>query len=214
MEREKLDLKLEKLRDEIKLKEQELAGKIKSADGLVKKLTPLFERSRSENDPLDYIEIIKEPMQLQNRICQLIDSAEKEVLVFSKPPSLADREKILQQIELEKESLKKGVLSKCVYEIPQSEEQKQWLFEYMKLAIDAGEEARVIPEIPLKMMIFDEKVVVFILEDPLFHKPSATTQIIEHRTLAKGLKMLFETVWNQSLDSDVLIKQSDEIAGN
>ncbi len=214
MEREKLELKLDKLRDEIKQKEQELTGKIKSADGLVKKLTPLFERSRSENDPLDYIEIIKESTQLQNRICQLIDSAEKEVLVFSKPPSLADREKILQQIELEKESLKKGVLSKCVYEIPQTEEQKQWLFEYMKLAIEAGEQARVIPEIPLKMMIFDEKVVVFILEDPLFHKPSATTQIIEHRTLAKGLKMLFDTIWNQALGCEVLLKQNDDIAGN
>jgi HTH-type transcriptional regulator, sugar sensing transcriptional regulator len=200
MEREKLALKLDKLRDEIKLKEQELTSKIKSADGLVKRLAPLYERSRTENDPLEYIEIIRETTQLQNRICQLIDSAENEVLVFSKPPSLKSREKILEQIELEKESNKKGVISKCVYEIPQSEEQKRWLFEYIRLASEGGEQARVINEIPIKMMIFDARIVVFTLEDPLFHNPSATTQIVEHRSLAKGLKILFETVWNQAIE--------------
>ena len=204
MEREKLEAKLEKLRDEIKHKENELTDKIKSADILVKRLEPLFERSRTENDPLEYIEIIREPKQLQNRICQLIDSAEKEALVFSKPPSLASREKILEQIELEKESMKKGVISKCIYEIPQTIEQRQWLREYIEIASKAGEQARVTNQIPIKMMIFDEKVVVFTLEDPIFHKPSTTTQIIEHRSLASSLKILFETLWNQALDYSVL----------
>jgi sugar-specific transcriptional regulator TrmB len=202
LEREKLEGKLEKLRNEIKLKEQELSARIKSADNLVKKLTPLYEASRSENDPLDYIEIIREWTQLQNRICQLIDSAEKEVLVFSKPPALDSRDDILQQIEMEKESLERGVVSKCVYEIPKNEEQKGWLWEYITLATAAGEEARVIDEIPIKMMVFDRKIVVFTLEDPLLHKPSATTQIIEHRSLAKGLCILFETVWNQAKGID------------
>ena len=204
MEREKLESKLEKLRDEIKEKEAELDTKIKSADGLVKKLAPMFERSRSEHDPLEYIEIIREPLQLQNRICQLIDSAEQEVLVFSKPPSLASREKILEQIELEQESMKKGVISKCIYEIPQTLEQKKWLLEYIGIAARAGEQAKVIKEIPIKMMIFDERVVVFTLEDPVFHKPSTTTQIIEHRSLAKSLKILFETIWNQAEDFALL----------
>ena len=200
MEREKLEVKLEKLREEIKIKELELNLKIKSADGLVKKLTPLYERSRTEHDPLEYIEIIKEESQLQNRICQLIDAAEKEVLVFSKPPLLESRNLILQQIELEKESLKKGVKGRCVYEMPKNEDQKQWLYEYIGLATEAGEQARIADEIPIKMMVFDEKVVVFTLEDPLFHKPSQTTQIIEHRRLAKSLAILFETIWAQARD--------------
>ncbi len=202
MEREKLEEKLEKLRSEIKLKEQELTTKIKSADTLVKKLTPLYEASRSENDPLDYIEIIREWTQLQNRICQLIDSAESEVLVFSKPPALESRNDILQQIEMEKESLRRGVVSKCIYEMPKNEDQKGWLIEYICLATAAGEEARVIDEIPIKMMVFDRRIVVFTLEDPLLHKPSSTTQIVEHRSLAKGLCILFETLWDQAKGID------------
>jgi HTH-type transcriptional regulator, sugar sensing transcriptional regulator len=211
MEREKLEMKLDKLREEIKAKEEELGSKIKSADGLVKKLTPLYEASRSEHDPLEYIEIIKETNQLQNRICQLIDSAEREVLVLSKPPRLEDRDIILQQIDLEKESLKKGVISKCVYEIPKNDDQRKWLYEYITLASGAGEEARVIEQIPIKMMIFDEKVVVFTLEDPLLHKPSTTTQVIEHSSLAKGLKILFQTVWDQAQCNSDLIGNSSNI---
>ena len=214
MEREKLEDKLDKLRDEIKTKEQELGDKIKSADNLVQKLTPLYERSRTENDPLDYIEVIKETNQLQNRICQLIDSAEKEVLVFSKPPSLKYRNEILQQIELEKESLKKGVKGRCVYQMPDNEDQKQFLFEYIKLAGEAGEQARIIPEIPMKMMIFDERVVVFTLEDPVLHQPSQTTQIIEHRSLAKSLKILFETVWSEAKEAcefEMIDSEKDKI---
>jgi sugar-specific transcriptional regulator TrmB len=204
LEREKLEIKLDRLRGEIRHKEHELASKMNDADGLIKKLIPLYERSRTETDPLDYIEIIREPLQLQNRICQLIDSAEIEVLVFSKPPPIQDREKILEQIELEKESHKRGVASRCIYEIPQNEDQRRYLLEYVILATESGEQARFIEEIPLKMMIFDERVVVFILEDPIQHKPSMTTQITEHRALAKSLKMLFETVWSQAKDHSCL----------
>jgi len=204
LEREKLEIKLDRLRSEIRQRELELSEKMRDADGLIKKLTPLYERSRTESDPLDYIEIIRESLQLQNRICQLIDSAESEVLVFSKPPVYKDHEKILEQIELEKESHKRGVASRCIYEIPKSDEQRKYLLEYVTLATESGEQARFVDEIPLKMMIFDEKVVVFILEDPLQHQPSMTTQITEHRSLAKSLKMLFETVWNQAKDSACL----------
>jgi hypothetical protein len=119
-------------------------------------------------------------------------------LVFSKPPVLKYRKEILQQIELEKESLKKGVKGRCVYQMPDNEEQRQFLFEYIKLAGEAGEQARIVDEIPMKMMIFDEKIVVFTLEDPVLHQASQTTQIIEHRSLGKSLKILFETVWQQA----------------
>jgi hypothetical protein len=56
------------------------------------------------------------------------------------------------------------------------------------------------------MMIFDEKIVVFILEDPIHHKPSRTTQIIEHRSLARSLKILFETIWERADDLEMFKK--------
>jgi hypothetical protein len=62
------------------------------------------------------------------------------------------------------------------------------------------------------MMVFDRKIVVFTLEDPLLHKPSSTTQIVEHRSLAKGLCILFETLWDQAKGIDELshIRQDNQ----
>jgi HTH-type transcriptional regulator, sugar sensing transcriptional regulator len=209
-ERDRLETQLEKLRSEMKLKEAELAQSIKTADVLVDLLSPLYEKGRTETDPLDYIEIIKEPLQLQKRIIQLINSAQQEILVFSEPPTLISRQKILEQIEHEKESLQKGVISKCIYQYPDTGEQQRWMLEYIALAQEAGEQARAIPQIPIRMMIFDERVVVFILEDPILHKPSRTTQIIEHRSLARSLKILFETIWNRADDLETLKKRASE----
>lgn len=201
-EKERLESQLNKLREEIKQKENELAQNLKTADGLIDQLSPLYEKGRAENDPLDYIEIIKDSLPLQKRIIKLIDAAEKEVLVFSMPPTLISRQQILEQIEHEKESLKKGIVSKCIYQYPTTVDQKRWLYEYITLAQEAGEQARIIDQIPIKMMIFDERIVVFTLEDPIHHKPSGTTQIIEHRSLARSLKILFETIWDRADDLD------------
>jgi sugar-specific transcriptional regulator TrmB len=203
-EQERLESQLRKLREEIKQKENELAQSIKTADGLVDRLCPLYEKGRTETDPLDYIEIIKDSLPLQKRILQLIDGAEKEVLVFSMPPTLISRQQIIEQIEHEKVSLEKGVVSKCIYQYPETEDQKRWLYEYITLAREAGEQARIIKKIPIKMMIIDERIVVFTLEDPIQHKPSGTTQIIEHRSLAGSLKILFETIWERADDLDAL----------
>jgi len=203
-EKERLESQLQKLREEIRIKENELTQSIKTADGLVDQLSPLYEKGRTETDPLDYIEIIKDSLPLQKRILQLIDSAEKEVLVFSMPPSLISRQQILEQIEHEKESLKKGVVSKCIYQYPETQDQKRWLHEYITLAQEAGEQARIIEKIPIKMMIIDKRIVVFTLEDPIHHKPSGTTQIIEHRSLANSLQILFDTIWERADDLDAL----------
>lgn len=203
-EKERLESQLQKLREEIKSKENELKQSIKTADGLVDQLSPLYEKGRTETDPLDYIEIIKDSLPLQKRILQLIDGAEKEVLVFSMPPSLISRQQIFEQIEHEKESLKKGVVSKCIYQYPETQDQKRWLHEYITLAQEAGEQARIIEKIPIKMMIIDKRIVVFTLEDPIHHKPSGTTQIIEHRSLASSLQILFDTIWDRADDLDAL----------
>jgi len=199
-EKEKIEARLQKLRTEISENEQGLAEKISSAEKMVERLMPAYEKGRLQHDPLDYIEIIKEDNQLQRRVCELIDGAEKEVLGLSKPPLLEDRDKVLEQLDRETDSINKGVTSKCIYEIPKKIEQLNWLKEYIGKVSQLGEQAKVIEELPIKMLIFDRKTVIFQLEDPISFKPSTTTQIIQHKSLANSLKILFDTLWAQAQD--------------
>jgi sugar-specific transcriptional regulator TrmB len=171
---------------------------------LLQELRPEYQRSRLETNPMDYIEIIKDPYQIHKRFMQLAAEAREEILVFTKQPYSVPREQLEEQIDQETHVLKKGIRGRSIYEIPSEGEQKRWLLEIIKRAVTAGEEARVLDELPMKMAIFDSRIVIYVLEDPVSKQPSVTTQIVEHRTLAKSLKILFETFWQRAEDHRIL----------
>ena len=85
-------------------------------------------------------------------------------------------------------------------EIPTDEEEKRWLTEFTDIAVKAGEEARVLKELPMKVSVYDSKTVMFFMEDPISGKVSLTAQVIEHQAMAKSLKILFETLWEKADD--------------
>jgi len=64
----------------------------------------------------------------------------------------------------------------------------------------ASEEATVLKGLPMKIAIFDSRIVMFALEDPVSGQTSLTTQVVEHHALVKSLKILFETLWEQAED--------------
>ncbi len=61
--------------------------------------------------------------------------------------------------------------------------------------IAAGEQARVVDELPLKLVVIDERVAMFTMEDPVAGDPELTIMIVEHPALASLLKIAFEAVW-------------------
>jgi len=167
---------------------------------LMKELRPQYENSREKTNPLDYIEIIKDPYQIHKRFMHLVGEAKEEMLAFSKPPYSGPKERLEEQFEQQVEPLKKGIRIRGIYEIPKDEEQLQWRLETIDTAAKHGEEARMIKELPMKMAIFDERIVMFALEDPVSRQTSLTTQVVEHHALVKSLKILFETLWEQAED--------------
>jgi sugar-specific transcriptional regulator TrmB len=171
---------------------------------VIDQLKPQYEKSRLETNPMDFIEIIKDPYQIHRRFMQLVGEAKEEIVVCTKPPFSSPREKLEEQAHREAEILKRGIRCRSIYEISKGEDEKRWQLEMINGAVRAGEEARVLEELPMKIAIFDGKIVLLALEDPVSKQPSFTTQIVEHRALAKGLKILFETLWEQAKNYSIL----------
>jgi sugar-specific transcriptional regulator TrmB len=167
-------------------------------------LTPQYEKSRLETNPMDYIEIIKDPYQIHKKYIQLLGQTKEEILVFSKPPFTGPREKLEEQDDRVCDILRGGIRVRSVYEILTDEDDKRWLFEHIHRSVTAGEEARVTEELPMKMAIFDSRIVLFALADPVSKQISLTSQIVEHPALAKSLEILFETFWEQAEDYHIL----------
>ncbi len=174
-------------------------------ESVTNELDSIFKESQYEGAPLDYIEILREPLQVRHKIVQLCNNAEKEILVFTKPPySFKTREQQEEQKNPQLDALKRGVKAKTIYELPPDEESQIKLLDAAGDMIQLGEEARVIDELPIKLAIFDEKIALFALVDPIVGKPSVTSLVAEHFALAKSLKLLFESFWEKSRDYHIV----------
>lgn len=200
----------EDLTRRLKRKEKEILERTQAARQnmrkLITELGPQYEKSRLETNPMDYIEIIKDSYQIHKRFMQLVAQTKVSRLTFVKPPYSSDREGAEEQFAQQVEQLRQGITVRAVYEIPRDKEEIEWWFKTIDTAHRHGEQARVIKELPMKMAIIDERIVMLALTDPISKRNSLTTQIVEHPDLAKGLKVLFETLWEQSEDYHILIE--------
>ncbi len=165
---------------------------------LVRQLRPRYEKGRSKTDLLNYIEIIKDPLQIHTRFMQLVAEAQTEILVFTKTPYSVPRETLREQAGPQQEAIERGVRIRGIYEVPTDPEERSWWYLVLERARQRGEEFRIIDELPMKMGVFDGSVVIFALEDPVSRRPTFTTQVVRHRALAASLGILFETLWERS----------------
>jgi len=199
--KEKLHHGIEKKEKEMSEKKQAAKENIKS---LIQELTPQYESRQLETGPLDFIEVIKDPLQVHKRFMHLVSEAKEEILAFTKPPFSGPRKRLEEQAEPEKKVLRQGIRIRNIYEIPTEKEEIEWRFKDIDRAVKLGEEARVMKKLPMKMVILDRKIVMLALADPLSKQTSLTTQIVEHRDLANSLRILFDTLWEQAEDYHIL----------
>jgi hypothetical protein len=62
--------------------------------------------------------------------------------------------------------------------------------------VEAGEDARVVEELPLKLVIIDETIVMFGMADPVANSEALTIVVVEHPSLATVLKVAFNAIWD------------------
>jgi HTH-type transcriptional regulator, sugar sensing transcriptional regulator len=156
------------------------------ARGLVDELRPAYQAGQLHTDPLDYIEVIRSPEALASTFTELQRTVGREMLVFSKAPVAVDPDAVGLQLA------RRHVL-RSVYEFSVLEDETQ--LAGVRAFLDAGEQARFVEELPMKVGIVDERTVLFAMPDPIAGRNDVTTMVIEHPHLARTLKIGFESVW-------------------
>jgi sugar-specific transcriptional regulator TrmB len=166
----------------------------REAADAVARLTPAYRAGRDENDPLAYIEILREPAAIGKRFSELESSVEREILVFTKPPYAIEPAENVAGLQL----LARGIEARSIYERTLYEDSAQ--VAAVRHFVDAGERARVVDELPLKLVLIDERIALFTMADPVAGSPELTIMIVEHSALARLLKLAFERVWESGED--------------
>ncbi|HEY3925360.1 MAG TPA: helix-turn-helix domain-containing protein [Acidothermaceae bacterium] len=155
----------------------------------VAQLTPAYHAGRSVNDPLNFIEVLRDPAAIAVRFAEYEALAEHEILVFTKPPYAVEPAENVGGLGLLKRNIEaRSIYERSIYEHPAHHRA-------VRKFVAAGEQARVVDELPLKLVVIDERVALFTMEDPVAGTADLTIMIVEHRALASLLKTAFEAVW-------------------
>ena len=161
----------------------------RDAADAIARLTPAYREGRAENDPLDYIELLREPAAIAARFSELEAAAERQILVFTKPPYAIEPGENVAGLQL----LERGIEARSVYERSLYDDPAQ--VDAVRRFVDAGEQARVVDELPLKLVVIDGRVALFTMEDPVAGSTDLTIMIVEHSGFAGLLKLAFEHAW-------------------
>lgn len=202
--KEKIAARLEAVEREVDKKKHELDSLKKNSDDIIESLIPLFNKGRNNQSPLEFIEIIKDPYQMHKKFNELVADSREEILIFTKPPYSVPKEGLEEQSRQQNIACRKGIKLRSIHEIPDSIDEVRWKYEHMLRTTGINDETRVIEKLPMKLAIFDVKVVLLPLEDPMSSETLFTTQVIRHPALAKSLKITFETLWEQAADYHAL----------
>jgi sugar-specific transcriptional regulator TrmB len=172
----------------------------RDAGDVIDRLGPEFQAGRAHSDPLEYIEVLRDRGAISERFTELQATVKKEILVFTKPPYATPPQDNLGGIAVARTHLARSVYELDVLDDPA-------MAAGIQQFIDAGEEARFVERIPLKLVIIDEATVLLAMQDPMAGSvEDLTIMVVEHAALAQTLKLAFNRVWDRGLELDAAIE--------
>lgn len=176
----------------------EMEKKTSAIENLLSTYTSIYEENKDFASPLDFVEVFRDKVQIQKMYVKAIKETKYDFLTFNKGPYVCDTSKRLTEQESEEAKLiKRGVVCRNIYEEKELGE-LVWLQKYLRHQVKLGQQARLIKSLPIKMVVCDERTVIFPLLQSFGDTNSITMVFIEHHELASTCKMLFNWLWEQS----------------
>jgi sugar-specific transcriptional regulator TrmB len=170
-------------------------------DAVLPNLGQMFSKGQAEMAPLDYIEILTDRHQVAERVMTLSRQARQEILMLFKQPLVAS----IEENVAEAQSVAGRITRRGVYEESIADDSR--FLDLVRQFHALGEEIRIVPEVPLKVNLYDERIAVILLRDPVSGQSSLTCLVIDHTSMAKALKVAFEALWAQGVDYETFCTQ-------
>ena len=168
---------------------RELTELERGAAETIETLTAAYAAGREHTDPLEYIEVLRDPGAINVRFGELQAGVKHEILVFTKPPYARPPQENVEGLEVVRTHRARSIYEFSVFDDPV-------VLAGVRRFIEQKEEARFVPTLPLKLVIIDESIVMFGMQDPVAAgTPDLTMMVVEHPSLALVLKTAFDAYW-------------------
>jgi sugar-specific transcriptional regulator TrmB len=155
-------------------------------------LSAEFRAGRLRAHPAQLVEVVSGRDAIYRRTMELYQGAAREVMAFERPPYAVPSDFDEQAAELP--LLARGVLLRVVYSAEALAAQDK--FDTVSALTGRGEEARTLPDLPLKLMIVDGRAARVSLSSDEYATDSVA--IIRPSGLLDALIALFEAYWERA----------------
>jgi DNA-binding Lrp family transcriptional regulator len=146
-------------------------------------------RAGRHDDPGALVEILTGEVAVAQRFAELQHSCRDELLLFDRPPYVASPDNPQQG-----SVLGRGVRWRTIYASRSLD--RSGAREHVDGLMTAGEEARVLPDLPMKLLVVDRRVALLPLTLGSELRQSA---VIHRSTLLDAMVTLFEVFWERAM---------------
>ncbi|WP_328354717.1 helix-turn-helix transcriptional regulator [Streptomyces sp. NBC_00457] len=150
-----------------------------------------YEAGLLREEPSRLIEVASGEGAIAARLEEMYARAEHEVCLFDTPPYLAPP---TRQLDLQTDLLSRGIASRGIYAATGLEDPK--VLSRTWRMVELGEQARVLPSVPVKLLVVDGRRAMLPLT------PSAAggycAVVVWHSAVTEALQKLFEMAWQQA----------------
>jgi DNA-binding CsgD family transcriptional regulator/sugar-specific transcriptional regulator TrmB len=149
-------------------------------------------RALGGQDPGQLVEIVSGHAAIVQRVKHVQRIAVHELRAFDKPPYATDAS-VLNSAEVD--LLARGGIARTIYESAAADRPDRLID--LEQGIAAGEQARVLPSLPMKLILVDNTQAIM----PLEAAPVAMESIVvvRHPALVQAMAALFESLWQLAL---------------
>jgi hypothetical protein len=151
-----------------------------------------FWRSLGDTGSVDFIEIVTSESTIVPRWRQLGNAVSKELRAFDCPPYFSDP---LEPDSVELQRLADGISYRVIYAQNVVEVPGRWAD--LEAGIIAGEQARVLPDLPAKLTLFDDFAAT--LSMPVGAAGGVAVIVVHRSPLLDALSALFEAYWQRAI---------------
>ena len=174
------------------LLDQELMDQGRAGTALIDDLKTVYSEGQGGRGTLDFLRIVSDPVQTAAEYRKMLSEVRSEYVEFSRPPYAVDPldEKLVKQARLS------GVACRLLLQAGTlDDEHRQRLEEYA----GAGVEVRQVESLPMKLAVFDCRVGMIALLDPVITRPTWTAIVFSHEGMGEAMLGLFEDRWQRGI---------------
>lgn len=163
-------------------------------------LSDLFAESRLRTGPSELTEIIEGRDAIHRRLRELESGATTEVLALDTPPYVTGRTDATGE---ETDLLARGVRVRAIYAVQALTDAAK--VAHVRALTAAGEQARVLPQVPMKLVLVDAGHALM----PLTGVGIESAIVVRRSALTEALHSLFALLWRQAVPFETGARPGD-----